>query len=132
MLAKTDLRRIASTRLGEAEALFNSRYYDGARYLCGYAIEVRLKYRICVVLKWSGYPSTGREFNKLKSFQTHNLDVLLHLSGKEGEIRNSPYFSDWSLVTQWGPDIRYYPIGSATRQDAAFIIASTRNLLSKL
>jgi len=34
---------------------------DGATYLCGYAVEVALKFRICLTLNWPEFPSTGGE-----------------------------------------------------------------------
>ena len=43
MIATSDLEAIARSRLKEAKALLKSRHYDGAAYLCGYAIEVALK-----------------------------------------------------------------------------------------
>jgi hypothetical protein len=55
-------------------------------YLCGYAIELSLKARICRTLKWVGYPDTAREFENYKSFKTHDVDVLLRLSGIEDRI----------------------------------------------
>ena len=47
MIARSDLEAIARSRLREAKALFKSRHYDGAAYLCGYAIELALKVRVC-------------------------------------------------------------------------------------
>jgi len=36
--------------------------------------------KICETLGWEGYPSTER-IGKLKSFKTHDLEMLLHFQG---------------------------------------------------
>jgi len=83
MITRSDLTKIARARLRDAEVLYRSQRYDGAIYLCGYAVEIALKAKICKTLSWLGYPSTGGEFQNYQSFRTHNLHVLLRLSGVE-------------------------------------------------
>jgi HEPN domain-containing protein len=51
MVSISELRKIARGRLKDAEVLLTAKRYDGAIYLCGYAIETALKARICHVLK---------------------------------------------------------------------------------
>jgi HEPN domain-containing protein len=85
MVPIADLRKIAKGRLVDADVLFQAGRYDGAIYLCGYAVEIALKARICRTLKWPGYPSN---FTGYLSFKTHNLDILLHLSGVEAKIKS--------------------------------------------
>jgi len=128
MLTEQELSAIAEARLQDAEVLFSAGRYDGAEYLCGYAVEIALKARICRTLSWRGYPSTNREFRDLQSFKTHNLDVLLRLSGVEAQIKGN-YLADWSAVVAWDPAARYKPIGSATSQDVGLMIESAKNLL---
>jgi HEPN domain-containing protein len=118
MLTRAELRKIARARIQDARVLFRGRRYDGAVYLCGYAVELALKARICTVLHWPGFPSTSAEFKGLQSFKVHELDVLLRLAGREAKIKAS-YPVDWSVVTQWDPEVRYQPIGSANRADVA-------------
>lgn len=131
MLGHKDIRDLAKARHRDARALLVGKRYEGAIYLCGYAIELALKARICRTLKWAGYPATGREFDDYKSFKTHNLDVLLHLSGIEDKVKTS-LFAEWSAVAQWRPESRYTPVGKATFSDASLMVASTRVLLAKL
>jgi len=131
MLAITDLEKIATARIKDAEVLLNARRYDGAIYLCGYAVEIALKARICKTLGWSVYPSTKREFENYQSFKTHNLDVLLRLSGIEQKIKVK-LFAEWSAVAAWDPEIRYKPIGSATKEETNFMIDSSKKLLGVL
>lgn len=131
MITRSDLKKIAQVRLRDAEVLYRSRRYDGAIYLCGYAVEIALKTRICKTLSWFGYPSTGGEFQNYQSFRTHNLDVLLRLSGVEERIKTI-LMTEWSAVAAWDPEARYKPIGSATKQAAELMIASARVLLRAL
>jgi hypothetical protein len=108
-----------------------SQRYDGAIYLCGYAVELSLKARICKTLKWTGFPSSNKEFEKYKSFKTHDLDVLLHLAGIEDRIKTQ-LLAEWSTVVQWDPESRYEPVGSASSSDAQKMVISTKALLAKL
>ena len=128
MILPTELRAIARARLKDAEALLSAGRYDGAVYLCGYSVEIGLKARICRTLKWDGFPSTNKEFEDYRSFKTHNLDVLLHLSGAARKIKPT-YLSAWSFVAEWEPDTRYKQIGTATSAEAADMINSAKILL---
>ena len=104
---------------------------DGATYLCGYAVELALKARICTTLKWQAFPVTRREFEPFASFKTHNLDTLLALSGQENKIRSN-YIRQWSIVSAWDPETRYRAIGSVTQTDERAMIASAQDLLRVL
>jgi HEPN domain-containing protein len=131
MVSRTELRTIARARLRDAEVLLAARRYEGSVYLCGYSVEIGLKARICRALKWPGFPSTNKEFEGYRSFKTHNLDVLLRLSGAEVKIRGI-YFPEWSVVVTWEPDTRYRPIGTATATDATDMINSAKVILGAL
>jgi HEPN domain-containing protein len=131
MISRQDLRKIARARLADAQVLFSQRRYDGAYSLCGYAMELTLKARICRSLKWAGYPESRREFQGYESFRTHDFDVLLRLSGREAVIRPA-YLAEWSVVIQWVPEIRYRPIGNTTQAGAALMIQATRILMGLL
>ena len=131
MLTVAELDAIAQARLVDAEVLYKSGRHDGAVYLCGYAVEVALKARICRTLDWPGFPSTGKEFQPYQSFRTHSLDTLLSLSGVERTIKSN-HLADWSAVAIWDPEARYKPTGSATAQDAKLMIDSARVLLGAL
>src|SRR5881397_1485216 len=102
MIARADLRRIAQARLQDARALRDRGQHDGAVYLCGYAVEIALKTRICLTLKWPGFPSTSRECEGKQSLRTHDLNLLLSFSGLEPLIR-SRYLPQWSIVAPWVP-----------------------------
>lgn len=131
MIDRTELRKIARERLKDAEALLKAGRYDGAIYLGGYVVEIGLKSRICKALKWKQFPQTRGEFHSFQSFKTHDLDVLLSLSGTEDRIKTS-YFAEWSAVAAWDPEARYNPIGTATKTDAELLIDAARKLLGAL
>jgi len=131
MLSRRELKQIASARLKDAEVLYGAKRYDGASYLCGYAVEIALKAKVCATLKWKGFPSTKREFDSYQSFKTHSLDVLLTLSGVEEKIKKR-YLTDWSVVAEWDPEARYKPIGKVSEGDSRLMIESTKALMAAL
>ena len=131
MIDKREIKRIARARLRDAEVLVAGGRYEGAIYLCGYAVELGLKARICKTLKWEGWPSEGNEFAGYQSLKTHKLDVLLHLSGIEERIKTQ-LFAEWSDVAKWEPECRYYPVGRAPVVDVYLMISSAKVLLGVL
>jgi hypothetical protein len=94
-------------------------------------VEIALKERICRTLNWPEFPSTRGDFISLQSFRTHDLDILLHLSGVEQEIKKER-LAEWSSVAAWNPEARYYPIGSTTAAEAAQMVKSAKVLLEAL
>ena len=128
MITRTDLRKTAREYLQSAELLRDDRKYDMAVYLSGYAIEIALKDRICRTLKWRGYPATSGEFSNFRSFQTHNLEVLLDLSAIEDRII-AVLGADWEIVAEWSPEQRYKPRGTYTKDDADTMISTSARAL---
>ena len=128
MISRNELRKISHARLKDAEVLYKNRRYDSAVYLCGYVVEVALKAKICKTLRWAGYTSTRSEFQAYQSFKTHDLDVLLSLSGVESKIRIQ-YFTEWSNIATWDSEVRYKSIVTAARSDAFNMIESAKTLL---
>jgi hypothetical protein len=94
-------------------------------------VELGLKARICRTLGWQGYPSTSSEFKDYQSFRTHNLEVLLRLTGREQHIKKN-FLAEWSAVAQWNPEARYQSIGRNSESDARLIFAAATTLLSEL
>ena len=131
MIPVAELDRIAQARLEDARALLAAGRPDGAIYLCGYAVEVALKARVCRQLNWPDFPRTSGEFNALKSFQTHSLDTLLRLSGQEANIKQSN-FAEWNVVSTWNPEARYDIIGTATLPSATNMITAAVALMAAL
>jgi hypothetical protein len=131
MIPVDELDAIAGARVEDARALLAAGRFDGATYLCGYAVEVALKARICRVLNWPEFPSTGGEFQAYRSFQTHELDVLLRLSGQEARIKQQ-HFALWNVVAVWKAESRYNIIGTAGQTDAMAMIEAAARLLEVL
>jgi HEPN domain-containing protein len=128
MIPVAELDSIARARIEDAKALLTAGRFDGATYLCGYAVELALKARICRTLNWAEFPSTDREFQAYRSFQTHELDVLLRLSGQEDRIKQN-HFPLWNDVAAWNVRSRYNVVGTAQESDARTMIEAADNLL---
>lgn len=122
---------MARGRLKDAQALLDAGRYDGAIYLGGYVVEIALKNKICKTLKWSGFPQTNKEFQGYQSFKTHDLNVLLSLSGMEAQIKTN-YVTEWSAVIIWDPELRYNLIGSTSNTAAEELIQAAQTLLRVL
>src|SRR6266513_1017701 len=131
MIPVGELDKIAKARLQDAKALVAAGRYDGATYLCGYSVEVALKARICRVLNWPTFPSTSGEFQPYRSFQTHELDVLLRLSGQEAKVKEG-HFALWNSVVTWKPESRYNIVGTVDKMDAEAMISAADQLLQVL
>ena len=131
MIVTKELRAVARARLLDAQALLKHRRFDGAFYLCGYAVEIALKARICRTLKWPGFPESAKEFEKFKSLRTHDLEVLLQFSGVEDRVRKR-FLPEWSVVLKWDPEKRYQAIGLSQPQQAADMVTCVERLLKIL
>jgi len=131
MIATNDLRAMARARLCDARVLLRSERFDGAFYLCGYAVELALKARICRTLRWSGFPETGQDFKGLQSIKTHDLEILLRVSGIEAKIKTE-HLAEWSVVLDWNPEKRYQSIGQSTAQQATDMVTCAKRLLEVL
>lgn len=130
MLTPTELQALSFERLEDAKVLFEAKRYEGAVYICGYANELALKRRICLTLGWTEYPDDGKGSDKYKSFKTHELEILLHLSGFENQIKSS-YFAEWSIVVSWKPEMRY-SFRKQSDAEAKLMIQSSERLLKIL
>jgi len=131
MIPVAELDNIAHARIEDARTLLLAERFDGATYLCGYAVEIALKARICRILNWAEFPSTGSEFQAYRSFQTHELDVLLRLSGQEARIKQN-HFPLWNAVAVWKVESRYNVVGTVQQADATAMIQAAEELLAVL
>ncbi len=135
MITREELKTSSRAYLRAARVLnrVGNNSADAAAYLCGYAVEIALKVRICRTLGWAGYPSSRKEFEGYASFKVHDLDVLLHLSAAETAIKTNPVLvTAWSVVAEWNPEQRYAPVGTSTAADAKDMIDAAAVLLEKL
>jgi HEPN domain-containing protein len=129
LVPKDELKRIATTRLGDARVLLRNNRYDGAGYLCGYAVEVTLKFRVCEARNWEGQPENERENLSYRVLMTHDLERLLQLANVHREIKGR-YFKEWSIIRNWNPAVRYHPIGNVSRGDAEALFHAATILLN--
>ena len=131
MLTIAELRSISASRIDEAQALLDAGHYDGVVYLCGYAVELALKAQVCETLNWVGYPYTNREFRELQSFRTHNLRLLLRLSGQDSRIKGAAP-DVWSNVSRWNPELRYLVPGSTSESSASDLLSQVKLIVGVL
>ena len=131
MILTTDLRKIARARLRDAQVLLRAKRFDGAFYLCGYAVELALKARVCRTLRWQGFPESAGDFKGFQSLKTHDLEVLLRFSGVEDQVK-AKHFAEWSVVLDWNPEKRYQAVGLLAPQQAADMLTSVQRLLEVL
>ena len=132
MITLEELQNLSRERLEDAKVLYEAERLKWAFYTCGYAVELALKKKICETLRWKGYPNTNVEFNLFKSFKTHDLDVLLHLSSVEDEIKGgTTEFSDWSVISSWDPEVRY-SLEIQTKEQIRSLLDVIEILLGKL
>ena len=133
MLAIIDLRSTAREYLRAAKLLRTRSSYDAAVYLCGYAVEIALKARICQTLNWiTGFPETQSEFQDRGALlKTHNFQVLLEYTAIQENIRKN-FLNEWSIVRPWSPEQRYNPVGTKSLIDADEMLAATQKLLRRL
>jgi len=131
MIAAAYLKKIAHARLRDSRVLLKGKRHDGAVYLCGYAVELALKSRLCRSLKWTEFPETASEFKGLQSIKTHDLELLLRMSGVEARIKTK-HMAEWSKVLDWDPEKRYQVAGKVSESQAADIVAAASALIRAL
>lgn len=131
MISTAELATTARARLIDAEVLSAAGRYDSAIYLCGYAVELQLKAAICRTIGWADFPSSSREFEKLRSFKTHDLTALLHLTNREQEVINR-YWNEWEEVETWNPELRYNPPGTVDESKAHRMLAAATTIVGFL
>ena len=132
MISIKDLRAKSRAHLRDAKILLQAKRFDGAAYLCGYAVELGLKARICQTLKWAaGFPESAKDFKGFQSLKTHDLEVLLGFSGIEARVK-AKYLAEWSEVIKWTPEKRYQAVRQTSARQAADMVTSVERLLAIL
>jgi HEPN domain-containing protein len=105
---RSDFQILAEIRLREAKALLADKKFDGAYYLCGYAVECALKSCIAKLTKKHDFPDKTLVINSY----VHDLVKLIEVCGLESsltkEINSDPEFGNyWSIVKDWKESSRY-------------------------
>ncbi len=78
IVSREVLERLVEVRFHEAKVLCEKRFFAGAVYLAGYAVECELKVAICVRLDLDMLPAT---------FRSHDLELLLLHSGLQNKLK---------------------------------------------
>jgi hypothetical protein len=107
--------------------------FDAAVYLCGYAVEISLKARICRTLRWTEFPNEPRDWRPHHAFlKIHDLRRLARWSGYAAELERPPDEIHWLEVNTWNPETRYELPGKTDRARAIRFLRATRTLADRL
>jgi hypothetical protein len=122
---RLDFQNLSNVRLGEAKALLQSGFSDGAYYLAGYAVECALK--ACIARHTQMHDFPERDAPK---YYKHDLqELVVHAKLKkalEAEMLAVPAFEDsWTIVKNWSEETRYEQ-GRSLQQAQSLILAIER------
>jgi hypothetical protein len=120
------LDTLAQERIDDARALLAAGRFAGAHYMCGYAMEMKLKSRICKVHEWTEYPPKSGE-RLAQALRTHNIEELLLFTGLRTTMLEQ-YGVDWFVVAVWSPEQRYRP-AAFTQEEAQRMVAASDALM---
>lgn len=106
---RADFQKLAASRIHEAKVLLDSKHYEGAYYLAGYAVECALKACIAKKTKRFDFPPSEKE---VREYYTHDLAKLIKGAGLDGalkaEVGSNPQFGNyWKAVKDWKEQARY-------------------------
>lgn len=113
------LRSLVDLRLREARVLFRGEMFVGSIYLAGYAVECELKHAICSTLAWE---------HLRRTFQTHDLELLLLHSGLDARLRgNQAVLESYTTISElWRMEgdssIRYCREAAIDRETATLFL----------
>lgn len=121
------LKYVSELRMTDATCLFQAQRYDGAIYLCGYAIEMALKARICKLHKWDALSPKNSKFKI--AIQSHNFVELLELAGLQKELEEAPEYvkTSWKSMLEWSPELRY-EVKNRKQPQAGRLFSSSLNV----
>ncbi|WEK36725.1 MAG: hypothetical protein P0Y53_04350 [Candidatus Pseudobacter hemicellulosilyticus] len=136
------LTYLITHRMKDARVLADKRRFLAAVYIAGYAVELALKYRICLHLQFEyGFPETKAELvseltnvNRsaeirfsvtLPELKSHNFEGLSEISMVNIILENTVP-KEWKLVNTWVPAIRYQKKRFTEKQAAIFLKAAER------
>jgi len=105
---RNDLRRLARIRLKEARVLLKAKCFDGAYYLCGYAVECGLKACIAKATRRSEFP----DLERVKGSYRHSLLGLVKIAVLDASLRaeeaaDAEFANHWLTTREWTEAARY-------------------------
>lgn len=106
---RDDFQELAFIRLKEAKILLDNECWDGAYYLCGYAIECALKACISKKTKEHDFPPPRSTIEK---YYTHNLKLLMESAGLDIQLKSDMEKDkdleiNWNIIVIWNETCRY-------------------------
>ena len=127
VIRATVFKAASSERWKDAQCLYDAERYQGAIYLCGYALECRPKFCVCMARGVSSL-----EEGEARSLG-HQLDKSLHAAGLTEKLyKNEDLRVAFLRITrQWSTGIRYSGSARSDRESVSFL-SDTRALLKWL
>jgi len=106
---RADFQKLAELRIREAKILLDSKQYEGAYYLAGYAVECALKACIAKKTKRHDFPPNEKT---VREYYTHELEKLvkgadLGVALKAKESSDVQFKLNWAVVKNWNEQARY-------------------------
>lgn len=105
-------------KYADALVLYSNSSFANCYYLCGYCVELALKYKIAKYLRWTNFSTSQND----KTLKTHDLNLLLKYTGIIG-LNLTP---EWSIVKEWNETIRYMNPRTISQTDAQEMLDSTK------
>lgn len=110
---RSEFQALTQLRVREARKLLAAKYYEGAYYILGYAVEFAFKSRIARQTRKFDFPDK----NFASSVYTHDLSRLLKASGLEQKLqadaqKNAALERNWAIVKDWSEQKRYVRVVS--------------------
>ncbi len=107
-MRRSELKKLADTRLKDALSLLSDRRYGACYYLAGYAVECALK--ACIAKQFRA--NTIPEPKKVNDIYKHKLDRLIGIAELNEHLKrqrkSDPDFeARWNVVKDWSPERRY-------------------------
>ena len=129
IITAEQFRQVSDDRMADCRVLLAAGRYDAVLYLSGYALEAALKARICATLGWEGFPKRGETgYQLVRPMMVHDLELLLHYSGRESFVL-SQLQSEWSsVVKDWSTEMRYEPNQNTDRDKAEQMLADVERI----
>ena len=105
---RNELRRLARIRVKEARVLLEAKCFDGAYYLCGYAVECGLK--ACIAKQTRRYDFPDKK--TVNDSYSHNLTALVGVAGLTSSLtqemqQDSAFAVNWTTLKDWSEERRY-------------------------
>ncbi|HSD58077.1 MAG TPA: HEPN domain-containing protein [Methanotrichaceae archaeon] len=124
---RDDFPELAHIRLKEAKILLDNECWEGAYYLCGYAVECSLKACISKKTKEHDFPPPR---SMIEKYYTHNLKLLMEAAGLNVQLRSDiekdkNFRLNWIIVESWNESSRYERIADSDARDLYLAVSNS-------